>query len=228
MLFKSSSIVFLLLLLAIGNSVFAQEKKVKQEIQTEKVTQEPAKKRYLQISTNPSTVDLYVGALPADFANSPNYTSPAMIPITEGEKNIIVSFFHPEYADTTINITLSDKDTSYIIVALHQTFDEEVLGANQNVLKHRNRRNLGKIFRWSSIAPFVISGISAIVTKYDIEKAKDHKKALENTRFKNDNYDKHMQNFKDYRESAKTSKTVSKFFLGTGLVLLTAGFVLSF
>jgi hypothetical protein len=51
---------------------------------------------------------------------------------------------------------------------------------------------------------------------------------MQNTRFTSEKYDKHMQDFKDHRESAKTAKTVSKIFLGTGLVFLTAGFVLSF
>ena len=96
------------------------------------------------------------------------------------------------------------------------------------MLKHRNRRNLGRTLQWFSIAPFTIGTVSTIVTLYNISKAKDHKKAMENTRFKNENYDSHMQDFEDYRNSARTGKTVSKIFLGTGLLLLSAGFILSF
>ena len=184
--------------------------------------------RNLQVSTNPSTVDLYTGDTPPDFSKNPAYTSPAFIPIPDGAESITVSFFHPDYADTTINITLSESDTSFIIVALRQTYDDDILADHQDMLKHRSRRNLGQALQWFSIAPFVISGISAIVTLYDIGKANDHKKAMENTRFMNEKYDVHMQEFKDYRKSAKTSKTVSKVFFGTGLVFLAAGFALSF
>ena len=184
--------------------------------------------RYLQVSTNPSTVDLYTGDTPPDFSKNPAYTSPAFIPIPDGAESITVSFFHPDYADTTINITLSESDTSFIIVALRQTYDDDILADHQDMLKHRSRRNLGQALQWFSIAPFVISGISAIVTLYDIGKANDHKKAMENTRFMNEKYDVHMQEFKDYRKRAKTSKTVSKVFFGTGLVFLAAGFALSF
>ena len=76
--------------------------------------------------------------------------------------------------------------------------------------------------------PFAASGISALVTRYDISKANDLKKSMENTRIKNEKYDEHMQDFKDYKKKAKTAKTVSKVFLGTGLLLLSAGIVLSF
>lgn len=213
--FRKASFIFALILIAIYGNVFAQQ-------QVQKKT------RYLHISTNPSSVDLYTNADIVDFAYRPNYISPSFIPIPDGDDSITISFFHPNYADTTINIKLSQNDTSYIIVALRQTYDEEILASHQEMLKHRNRRNLGRTLQWFSIAPFTIGTVSTIVTLYNISKAKDHKKAMENTRFKNENYDSHMQDFEDYRNSARTGKTVSKIFLGTGLLLLSAGFILSF
>ena len=213
--FRKTSLVFALLLIAICGNAFAQQ-------------QSAPKTRYLHVSTNPSSVDLYTNADIVDFAHRPNYTSPSFIPIPEGDDNITISFFHPNYADTTINIKLSQNDTSYIIVALRQTYDEEILTSHQEMLKHRNRRNLGRTLQWFSIVPFAIGSISTIVTLYNIGKANDHKKAMENTRFKNENYDAHMRDFEDYRNSARTGKTVSKIFLGTGLLLLSAGFILSF
>lgn len=209
---KCTSFVFVMIFVLCTN-LFAQQK---------------SNTRYLQISTNPSTVDLYTGDAPPDFSKNPAYTSPAFIPVPDGAESITVSFFHPDYADTTINITLSSSDTSFIIVALRQTYDDEILNDHQDMLNHRSRRNLGQTLQWFSIAPFVISGISAIVTLYDISKANEHKKAMENTRFMNEKYDVHMQEFKDYRKSAKTSKNVSKVFFGTGLLFLAAGFALSF
>lgn len=211
--FKNASIATLIALFVLCGNLFAQQQ---------------TKTRYLQISTNPSTVDLYTGSTTPDFASSPSAVSPAFIPIPEGDSSIVVSFFHPNYADTTINIKLSSSDTSFIIVALRQTYDDEVLVKNENLLKHRSRRNLGRLLKWASIAPFTISGISAIVSLYDISKAKEHRKAMQNTRFSNKNYDQHMQEFTDYRESSQTAKTTSKIFLGTGLLFLSVGFALSF
>lgn len=222
---KRASITIVFLLFALCGNAFAEQgsQQIAQQSTTEK-----AKVRYLQISTNPSTVDLYTGLIFPDFASKPNYTSPAFIPVPDGKDSIIVSFFHPNYADTTINIALSPNDTSFIIVALKQTYDDEEIERNQDLLKHRNRRILGGYLKWASIAPFAISGISAIVSLYNISKANDHKKAMENTRFLNEKYDGHMRDFKDHKSSAKTAKTVSGIFFATGIAFLTAGFVLSF
>jgi hypothetical protein len=228
MISKSSSIALFILLFILCNSVFAQQDSMQdaQKITPSKET--PKVTRYLQVSTNPSTVDLYTGYIQPDFASKPDYVSPAFIPVPEGSDSVIVSFFHPDYADTTINIKLSKNDTSFIIVALRQTYDDDIIANNQELLKHRNKRILGGYLKWASIAPFAISGISAIVSLYNIGKAEDHKKAIEHTRFKTENYDSHLNHFKDHRENAKTAKTVSKIFFGTGLAILTAGFVLSF
>ena len=121
MTFRKASIAIIILLFTFCGNIFAEEQ---------------AKLRYLQVSTNPSTVDLYTGTLQPDFASKPNYVSPAFIPVPEGNDEILVSFFHPDYADTTINIKLSNKDTSFIIVALRQTYDEEIIATNQELLKH--------------------------------------------------------------------------------------------
>ena len=214
---KSASIAFFILLFALCGNVFAEQNKAPN-----------AKTRYLQVSTNPSTVDLFTGFIHPDFANKPDYISPAFIPVPDGQDSILVSFFHPNYVDTTINIALSPKDTSFIIVALRQSNDDDEIASNQDILNHRSRRTFGGYLKWASIAPFAISGISAIVSLYNISKAKDHKKAMENTRFVNEKYDEHMRDFKDHKGSAKTAKTVSGIFFATGIVFLTAGFFLSF
>lgn len=225
---KTASIAIVILLFALCGNVFAEQGSQNLKQSAQQSTTEKAKFRYLQISTNPSTVDLYTGLISPDYASKPHYTSPAFIPVPDGEDSIIVSFFHPNYADTTIKIALSPNDTSFIIVALRQTYDDDEIARNQDFLKHRNRRILGGYFKWASIAPFAISGISAIVSLYNIGKANDHKKAIENTHFVNERYDEHIREFKDHKGSAKTAKTVSGIFFATGLALLTAGFVLSF
>ena len=194
MTFRKASIAIIILLFTFCGNIFAEEQ---------------AKLRYLQVSTNPSTVDLYTGTLQPDFASKPNYVSPAFIPVPEGNDEILVSFFHPDYADTTINIKLSNKDTSFIIVALRQTYDEEIIATNQELLKHRNKRTLGSYLRWASIAPFTISGISAIVSLYNISKANDHKKAMEHSHFANEKYDKHKEDFTDYQNEELKLGSVS-------------------
>ena len=70
MTFKNASLAIFVLLLTFCANVFAQ--------------QDSAKTRYLQVSTNPSTVDLYTRTISPDFASRPDYVSPAFIPIPAG------------------------------------------------------------------------------------------------------------------------------------------------
>ena len=151
---NKASIIFILLF-TLCNISFGQQDSLQDTI---KSTQQKSITRYLHIATNPSTVDLFTGTLQPDFASRPNYVSPAFIPVSSGDDNVTVSFFHPDYADTTINIKLSDKDTSFIIVALRQTYDEETIENNQKLMKHRNKRILGSYLRWASIAPLRSAG----------------------------------------------------------------------
>jgi len=51
---------------------------------------------------------------------------------------------------------------------------------------------------------------------------------MEKTHFRTEKYERHMEDFKNHKNRAETSKTVSKVFFATGLAFLTAGFVLSF
>ena len=129
---KTASIAIVILLFALCENVFAEQGSQNLKQSAQQSTTEKAKFRYLQISTNPSTVDLYTGLISPDYASKPHYTSPAFIPVPDGEDSIIVSFFHPNYADTTIKIALSPNDTSFIIVALRQTYDDDEIARNQD------------------------------------------------------------------------------------------------
>lgn len=184
--------------------------------------------KYLHIATNPSVVDIYTGNIQTDFADKPNYTSPSFIPVPCRQDEIIVSLFHPEYADTTISVTLSEKDTSYLIVALRQIFDESKIQEKQKILSHRARRSLGKNLIKISIAPFAIGAISAAITAYNIGKADDEKKIISNSRIAGDSYQNARRNFKDYRRTAKMARVSTGIFLATGLTVLGTGIVLSF
>lgn len=184
--------------------------------------------KYLHMATNPSVVDIYIGNIQSNFADKPAYTSPSFIQVPCEQKEILVSLFHPEYADTTIRVTLSDNDTSYLIVALRQIFDEATLQQNKQILKHRARKSVGKHLIRISIAPFAISAISAAVTAYNIGKADDQKKIIEKSRIVDDSYRSAKKDFKDHRHYAKTARVSTGIFLATGLAVLATGIVLSF
>jgi len=185
--------------------------------------------RYLHVATNPTMSDIYVNKLHTDFSSKPNYVSPGFIKVPQGDTTVRVTLFQAGYRDTTINISLSEKDTSYLIVALRQSYDTELIDAQNKLLAQRKRKLLGHKLIWASLVPFAASAVSAIVTHKYIQDAKDDRKAIENSRIrKGDSYQDKKDSFADNRDKAKRAKVIGGTTLGVGIVVLSAGLILSF
>lgn len=187
------------------------------------------RERYLHISTNPSGADLYVGDAHPNFSKNPDYRIPAFVPVPLDKDQILITLFRPDFRDTSINVTLSQKDTSFLIVGLAPAFDETFLQKQQADLNHRSRRNLGHRLMITSIVPLAASAIAAGVTAYEINKANDCKRNIENTVITSgDNYQQDKKDFKEYRDNAKAAKKTALVSLVAGGVILSVGLFLSF
>ena len=188
-----------------------------------------AQNRYLQISTNPTTTDIFVNRSNIDFSATPDYISPSFIKLSSKDTSVKVTLFQIGYADTTINVSLPEKDTSYLIVSLRQSYDEELADMQHKVVAHRNRKALGRKLIWASFVPLVTSAVAAIVTQKYIQDARDDRDAIQNSVIHNgDNYQKKQDSFKDNQSKAKTAKTIGGTTLGVGVVVFSAGLILSF
>lgn len=185
--------------------------------------------KYLHISTNPSGGDVYLGEIHPDFASQPDYILPSFIEVPAGESHILVTLFRPDFRDTTINVRLSEKDTSYLRVAYTPIEDEELLNDREGILAHRSRRAFGHRLIIASAVPLIASGISALIATYEIDKANDKKKSIENSFIQNK---KQIANkvkaYNDYRDKAKTARTATFSTLIAGGIILSAGIILSF
>ena len=187
------------------------------------------RERYLHVSTNPSGADLYVGNAHPDFSRNPDYRIPAFVSVPLDKDQVLITLFRPDFRDTSINVTLSQKDTSFLIVALAPAFDETFLQEQQADLNHRSRRNLGHRLMIASIVPLAASAIAAGVAAYEIGKANDSKKSIENTVITSgDNYRQEQKNFEEYRDNAKTAKKTALVSLVAGGIILSVGLFLSF
>lgn len=185
--------------------------------------------KYLHILTNPFTTDIYVNDSKPDIASNPDYVSPAFIKVPGSTPTVQISLFQREYADTTINVTLSPKDTSYLIVALRQHNDPEITASQDKKLTHRSRRNFGHKLLIGSCVPFIASAVSAYITQKYIESAEDEKKHVQNSLIRSgERYEQHVKDYRDDRSNARTAKKVGAITLGTGLTLMTIGIILSF
>lgn len=188
--------------------------------------------KVLHVSTIPGHADLYYQDLEHDHTRNPHYHSPAFIPVHNEDASegfVLVSVFSPGFADTTMQVKLSEKDTSYLIVSLRPLLSEPLLEKQQSELSKRSRRNFGYKLMYTSIIPFGVSLAAGAFTYYNINKAEEKKDILESSRIYSDSHVQQVErDFKDYRDNAKTGKatTVTSFIVGASL--LSIGFILSF
>lgn len=224
---KPNSLIFLavLLLLLHGGALAAPNSK--QDSAT--VNPPPQATHYLHISTNPTLSDIYVNRSGIDFSTRPDYVSPNFVKIPQNDTTVRITLFQKGYSDTTINVTLSHKDTSFLIVSLRQSYDEDLIEAQDQIIAHRNRKSLGHKLILASAIPFVTSVVAAIVTRNYIKNAEEDRDAIQNSLIRNsDNYNEIKDSFNDNRSKAKTAKAIGGTSLGIGIVVLSAGLILSF
>lgn len=210
---KKAILFLVLLFAALANAQTAQEPKV------------------LHVSTIPQNTDIYINNLHPDHADMPDCKAPAFIPIS-GELEFLgmvrLHLFHPEFKDTTIQVTLSPKDTSYLVVSMRPIYDEEIIEKQHSAINKRGRRNIGYKLMFASIVPFVASSVAGAITYYQIGKADDAKEKADNSLIKTDSYNAAIKDFHDAKDKAKTAKATTIASLAIGASLLTIGFVLSF
>lgn len=185
--------------------------------------------KYLHISTNPSYAEAYVGGTRARIASNPDVKLPGFIEVPAGDHSILVTIFKPGYKDTSIAVTLSQADTSYLIVSLTPSFDDGHLQYQQKALAHRARRNIGHKLIAISAAPLIASGIAAIVSNNEIDNAQEKKNLVEKSLIREGKeYEANQESFEDHSKSAKTSRNIAIGTLVAGGILLGFGLVLSF
>lgn len=185
--------------------------------------------KYLHISTNPNSVDVFVNDAKPNFATRPDYQSPNFIKVKGTDTTVNITLFQKDYADTTINVKLSSKDTSYLIVNMRQHYDPSLTEKQQKILAHRARRSIGHNLLWASLVPFAASAVAAYLTQNYIDKADDDKDYVENSLIQTTNsFKERRQSYKDNRSHAKTAKAVGGATLGTGIAMFATGLILSF
>ena len=224
---KPNILKFLTVLLLLLHSVSLADDAGKSD--STQAKQQPSKTRYLQVSSNPTTADIYVNRSGIDYSSHPDYVSPSFIKIPPNDTTVRITMFQKGYSDTTINVSLSQKDTSFLIVSLRQSFDDELIEQQDKTLAHRKRKSLGHKLIIASAIPFVASAVAAVATQKYIKDAKEDRDAMQNSLIRNsDSYQKTKDSFADNRSKAKKAKAIGGTTLGTGIVFLSAGLILSF
>ncbi|MCF0223456.1 MAG: hypothetical protein HUK20_04240 [Fibrobacter sp.] len=208
-----------LILVALAFSVFAQ-------LPTDSLYDAP---KFIHVSTIPTGADIYVNKTVLDYSKTPDYVTPAFIPIElTDQEGVVISLFKPGFVDTTLRIRPSSKDTSYQIVPLKELYDDDLLQGQENAMSKRNHYVWGRYMKFASIVPFAIGGVAGIVSAYYIGKANDAKKAVEETTISSGSWKGARDDFHDYKKIAERSKYTAVGGIVLGASLLTVGFILSF
>lgn len=192
-------------------------------------TEVTSQKKYLHISTTPYTADVFVNKHKPDYAKKPDYISPDFIELQEKDKSVLISLFKKGYADTTIKVTLSPKDTSYFIVSLQPDYDPAHADAKDKILAKRMRRSVGRVLIGVSFIPLLTSATTAFFCNQQLNKAKDSKEKIENSLIRDgEGYNSINESFKDHRDNAKIYKKATYAGLIAGAAFLSVGLILSF
>lgn len=194
--------------------------------------QENVPQRYLHVSTIPGNADIYINQLHPNHKKNPQASSPVFIPVTSEnsqDNEILISLFKPEFADTTIRVKLSAKDTSFLIVSLRPNYDKALQEEQEKILKKRYNSNFGKKMMIGSAAPFVVGAISGIIASNQLDKANEAKKKIENSPLADKaTLAKHQSDFKQHRDNADIGKTILNVGVSLGALLLAVGIILQF
>lgn len=186
-------------------------------------------KKYLHISTTPHAADVYINNKKPDFSRNPDYVSPAFMEIQGDKNSVLLTLFKIGYTDTTINVTLSSRDTSYLIVGLQEDYDPANADIKNKILAKRKRKFVGHVLMGISVVPFLASAGAAIYSAQQIKKADNDKKRLNHSLIRDgENYDNIKENFKDHRNQAKMHKKMAYTEAIVGAGFLSLGLILSF
>lgn len=197
--------------------------------ENDSIVEQGGQYRYLKLSTNPLDADAFINNTKPDFASTPDYSLPGLIKVPRNEDHILVTLFRPEYADTTIDIQLSSKDTSYLNVALRQTYDLQETQKQNKIVAHRIRRQIGHRLMLVSTIPLAAGGLATLIANHEIELSKKNKEHIENSLIRNgSNYQNEIGEFNDHKSNAKTAKRTMAAGLVAGGIVLTTGIILSF
>lgn len=216
------SILFYLLFLCIFS--FAEETTV----DTTK-SKAALQKKFLHVSTTPYTADIFVNMRKPDYAKKPDYVSPDFIELQGKDKSVLISLFKKGYTDTTINVTLSPKDTSYLIVSLQPDYDPAHAESKNKILARRTRRTVGHVLAGVSVFPLLASATTAFFCNQQINEANHSKKKIENSLIRDgEGFNSMKEDFKDHRDKAKLYKKATYAGLIAGAAFLSVGIILSF
>lgn len=182
----------------------------------------------LHVSAWPANTEIYAEKLTPDYSTKADYTTPAAIQIPLNQNKISLTFFQPLFRDSTIEVTIPDLEDSYLMVILDKESNPDKIYFQEQNLKKRTKRSVGKGMMFSSIIPFGIASFTLIKNYLEYKEANDIREELKHHKIYTSKTESLKQDFNQHKNKSENYKTATYWFSGIGVALLSIGFYLHF
>ncbi len=184
--------------------------------------------RILHVSAWPTGTEIYVGEDIPNFTNAPDYTTPASIPVSDKNEFVRITLFKSGFRDSTIDVTVPNLDSSYLMVILQEEHRSHALERQDAVLTKRSQKKVGNWMTLSSIIPYGIAVATFILNANANSNAEDIKKDLSKHKIESEKTASLKHDLKEERHDAENYRKATLWSAGIGTAILAVGLYLRF
>lgn len=185
--------------------------------------------RTLRISTWPSDAELFIGEIPETPVRGSEFHSPFTQTVSPTDSVVRIKTFKPGYADTLIDIRLTNAQKNFVWIELQEESDMDRLEFQGQILGKRSQRKIGKAMFLSGLVPLALSGAMAGLAAASFHDARDARAKIENSLIcEGDHYQGLEKSFDDKKRSGQNFRTASIVSLGVSAILFAVSAVLYF
>ena len=181
----------------------------------------------LLIRTTPEGAYIFGGSAPVTKKSKPIGSTPSKYSIFEPGLSTF-QIRKAGYHDTVLTVFTSPTELTDVEIDLSPISDKQELVAQQEWLHERKKDFIGRTLMGSSIAPILLGTLFIYLANIDYEDADKIKQELDRPAAGGENFQARAAENKDLVDKGDKKMAVGGALLGTGIILLGVGFVLTF
>ena len=181
----------------------------------------------LLIHSNPEGAYIFGGSTPVSKKSKPIGSTPSKYPIYEPGLSTF-QIRKAGFRDTVLTVFTSPTELTDVEIELTPISDKQELVSQQEWLHERKKDFIGRTLMGSSIAPILLGTLFIYLANIDYEDADKIKQDLDRPAAGGENFQARAAENKDLVDKGDKKMAVGGALLGTGIILLGVGFVLTF
>lgn len=181
----------------------------------------------LLIHSKPEGAYIFGGSAPLNKDSKPMGTTPKKFTVYDPGL-ATVQIRKAGFRDTTLTVFAAPTEITDVNIELSPITDKQEQLDQQEWLRERKKNTLGKTLMGSSIAPILLGTLFMYLATIDYDDADRIKQDLDRPAAGGAVFQEKASENKDYVDKGDRKMIVGGSLLGTGFILLGAGFVLTF